>query len=165
MQWEEAGVAPQVVIEVWSPGNTFPELVEKHRFYEQHGVQEFIVVDPDRNSLSVWERKGERLDGNPVAQSWTSSRLGLRFEIKGEEVQVFGPDGQRLRTFAELHAHARQEAQRAEQEAHRAEQEAQRAEQEAQRAEQEAQRASAAEARAQALAARLAALGIDPDAL
>src|SRR5260370_40095123 len=39
-QWEEGGVAPQVVFEVLSPGNRFGEMVHKFDFYEQYGVAE-----------------------------------------------------------------------------------------------------------------------------
>jgi Uma2 family endonuclease len=33
-QWEEEGIAPQVVFEVLSPGNRFNELLLKFKFYE-----------------------------------------------------------------------------------------------------------------------------------
>src|SRR6516162_28281 len=33
LQWEEGGVAPQVVFEVLPPGNTMPELLRKLNFY------------------------------------------------------------------------------------------------------------------------------------
>ena len=33
-QWEENGIAPQVVFEVLSPGNRFNQMLQKFRFYE-----------------------------------------------------------------------------------------------------------------------------------
>src|SRR3990172_5631721 len=39
-QWEENGVAPQVVFEVLSPCNTSEEMIRKRAFYQKHGVEE-----------------------------------------------------------------------------------------------------------------------------
>ncbi|MCK6506295.1 Uma2 family endonuclease [Myxococcota bacterium] len=141
-QWEEGGVAPQVVVEVWSPSNTFAELVGKAWFYGDYGVQELWVLDPDHHTLSVFTREGGRLVGHPVAESWTSPLLGVRFEVEEQAIRVFGPDGQPFLRFAELRARAEEERARAEGERARADREA---------------------ARAEALAARLRALGVDPD--
>src|SRR5689334_11830235 len=48
-QWEERGVPVTVVFEILSPGNTGPEMVEKFAFYEDHGVEEYYIYDPDNN--------------------------------------------------------------------------------------------------------------------
>jgi Uma2 family endonuclease len=40
LQWREDGLAPQVVFEVLSPGNTVAEMTRKFLFYEQYGVEE-----------------------------------------------------------------------------------------------------------------------------
>ncbi len=42
-QWEEGGIAPQVVFEVLSPGNTPKEMTDKLRFYQRFGVEEYDV--------------------------------------------------------------------------------------------------------------------------
>jgi Uma2 family endonuclease len=42
-QWEEGGVAPQVVFEILSPSHRLGESMRKFRFYEEHGVEEFYV--------------------------------------------------------------------------------------------------------------------------
>src|SRR5262245_470214 len=34
-QWEEGGIAPQVVFEVLSPGNRADKMIEKFKFYEK----------------------------------------------------------------------------------------------------------------------------------
>jgi Uma2 family endonuclease len=52
-QWEEGGVAPQVVFEILSPSNTLSELLDKSLFYEHHGVQEYYIYDPDGGEF-VW---------------------------------------------------------------------------------------------------------------
>jgi Uma2 family endonuclease len=40
-QWEEDGLAPQVVFEVRSPANGFKEMLDKLAFYEQYLRQLF----------------------------------------------------------------------------------------------------------------------------
>jgi nucleoid-associated protein YgaU len=135
---------------------------EKLRFYDEYGVEEYYLYDPDRNRLEIWMRR--RTDAGPsrlAAQShvrgWTSPRLGVRFAVTPETLELFDPSGHPFLTSIELarRAYASQE---------RAEQQAARADQEAARADQEAERARQADARAERLAAQLRALGIDPDA-
>ena len=50
-QWEEAGIAPQVVFEILSPGNRFHAMQQKFQFYEKHGVEEYYIYDPDDGAL------------------------------------------------------------------------------------------------------------------
>jgi Uma2 family endonuclease len=42
-QWEEGGLAPQVVFEVLSPGNRLAEMIRKFQFYDQYGVEEYYI--------------------------------------------------------------------------------------------------------------------------
>lgn len=169
-QWEEGGLAPQVVFEVLSPSNSAKELRDKRELYETYGVDEYYVYDPDRNVLEIWLRRGERLQSMSYLNGWVSPRLGIRFALGREGLELFHPDGTPFRSPLELARLARQERERADQERERAEQERERAELERERAELERQRAEQAErqveqanARAAALAARLRALGLDPD--
>jgi hypothetical protein len=118
---------------VLSPGNTHTEMADKYTFYEEHGVEEYYVYDPDANRLFVYLRQGEVLRRRPAA-GFVSPRLGIRFDLTGPELVVYGPDGQRFLTFEELAAARDQERQRADQERQRADQERQRADQERQRA-------------------------------
>src|SRR5436309_519308 len=46
-QWEEEGVPVTVAFEILSPGNTVPEMADKFAFYEDHGVEEHYIYDPD----------------------------------------------------------------------------------------------------------------------
>ncbi|HZT80700.1 MAG TPA: hypothetical protein VFA26_10775, partial [Gemmataceae bacterium] len=58
---------------------------------------------------------------------YVSPRLGIRFDLSGPEMVVYGPDGQRFLTFEELTVARVQAEQRAEQAERRADQEKQRA--------------------------------------
>src|SRR4051794_21681088 len=104
MQWQEGHIAPQVVFEVLSPGNRANEMIGKFQFYEQYGVEEYYIYDPDDVEIFGWRREGTRLKEIARMQGWVSPRLGVRFEIADAELQVFGPDGRRFLTFVELAA-------------------------------------------------------------
>jgi Uma2 family endonuclease len=157
-QWEEGGIAPQVVFEVLSPGNRQSEVIGKFRFYEQYGVEEYYVYNPDNGDLSGWRRTGDVLEEIAEMNGYTSPRLGVRFEPGegADNLKIIGPDGQTFLTFVQLVV--QREAQE-----RRAEAERQRAEAERQRAEAERQRAEAEHQRAERLAARLRELGVEPD--
>jgi Uma2 family endonuclease len=135
-QWEENNIPPQVVFEILSPGNTATEMEKKLLFYDRYGVQEYYIYDPDRNTLHGWMRKEEGLDAVEDMANWVSPLLGIRFDMSGEELEIYRPDGTKFFSYAEVNNRLEQERQRAEQERQRAEQERQRAEQERQRAEQ-----------------------------
>jgi Uma2 family endonuclease len=142
MQWEEGGVPLTVVFEVLSPGNTPPEMADKQAFYEEHGVEEYYVYDPDSNHLQVYLRRGDVLRRVRPAHGFVSPRLKIRFDLSGPEMVVCHPDGRRFLTFAQLET-ARAEAQRQAAEAQRQAAEAQRLAAEAQRQATEAQRQTA----------------------
>jgi Uma2 family endonuclease len=101
-QWEEGGVAPQVVFEVRSPGNRFGEMLRKHRFYETFGVEEYYLYDPDHVTLEGWVRSGDSLREVPEIDNWVSPRLGIRFDMSGTELHILGPDGRSFSTYVEL---------------------------------------------------------------
>ncbi len=101
-QWDEDGIAPQVVFEVLSPGNRFGELQRKFQFYERFGVEEYYIYDPDHAVLEGWRRVGETLQEIPEPSGWVSPRLGVRFELSGGTLTLWGPDGRPFLTYVEL---------------------------------------------------------------
>lgn len=108
-QWKEGHIAPQVVFEILSPGNTPLEMKRKQAFYNRYGVEEYYSYDPDRNHLLGWLRPSDRPQGEsiqnhgtpgngtgtqgngtqgngtpdlvpiPTMADWVSPRLGIRF--------------------------------------------------------------------------------------
>jgi len=166
MQWREAGIAPQVVVEVLSPNNTLREMMRKATFYNQFGVQEFITIDPDARTGWALVRTGPgQFEEVPSINGWTSPLLGIRFVREGDDLAVYGPHGARFKSFAEEQAERLHATARAEHESARAEHESARAEHESARAERESARAEREGERARKLAERLAALGVDPDSV
>ncbi len=151
-QWLEGGVAPQVVFEILSPGNTEQEMLDKREFYERYGVREYCEYDPDGGSLEVWQREGVALKPVMIEGEWRSPLLGVRLKLEADgELSVFRPDGRKFMRPVDLDLLVEQEQRRAERERRRAERERRRAEHE--------------RVRAEKLAARLRELGIDPDSL
>jgi Uma2 family endonuclease len=149
LQWKEDHVAPQVVFEVLSPGNTLVEMARKQQFYDRYGVEEYYLYDPDSNDLSGWQRSEGRLVVIEALDSFVSPLLGIRYDLQGPELRIFRPDGELFLTFDELdQAHKDAEARASDAEARASDAEA---------------RASDAEARAARLAEQLRALGIDPE--
>jgi len=141
-QWEEADVAPQVVIEVLSPGNTVIGMTRKEAFYERHGVEEYILIFPEEEQFQVCHRKeGHFLKSDFPLAKWTSPRLGITFAVEDEKLQVFDPEGNPFKSFEEVQTELQEMAKQME---------AQETQFEA-----EKQRADAAEAELQALRARL----------
>ncbi len=103
-QWEEGNVPAAVVVEVLSPGSTVAEMDDKLVFYEDHGVEEYYILDPDFNRLMIYVRRGEVLVRVRPPHGFVSPRMGIRFDLSGPEISVAGPDGQRFRSYEELQA-------------------------------------------------------------
>src|SRR6185369_5879289 len=118
-----------VVFEVLSPGNSFSELLTKYAFYEDYGVEEYYLYDPESNQLFGYLRRGEVLTRVRKINGFVSPRLGIRFDLSGPELVVRYPDGRPFLTMEELD----RERQKAEQRADHAEQRADHAEQRAAR--------------------------------
>ncbi len=162
LQFREDGIAPQVVFEVLSPGNTVAEMVRKFQFYDRYAVDEYYIYDPDRGDLDGWERREGALSAIEPVHGWVSPRLGVRLELVDGELRLYQPDGERFATYVELVAQRSEERQRADGERQRADEERQRADEERQRADGEHQRAEDERQRADRLAARLREIGVDP---
>jgi len=113
-QWEENNISPQVVFEILSPGNRLKEMTKKLLVYQQYGVEEYYIYDPDEVELTGLIRSGDRLAEIEAINGWISPRLGIRFELTSDTLEIFRPDGQRFLTSVELDGLREQERQRAE---------------------------------------------------
>ena len=143
-QWQEDNIAPQVVFEILSPSNSLEEMERKLLFYQRYGVEEYYLYDPDSHNFQGWLRQEGLLSSIPEIKGWVSPRLNIRFELRGDELEIYSLDGQKFLTSIEL-------SQRLEQERLKAEQASLQLEQERLKAER--------------LAEYIRSLGIDPDTL
>lgn len=152
-QFEEEGIAPQVVFEVLSPSNYRAEMENKRQWYQRYGVLEYYEYDPDRRRLRGWMRDSDAEEFREVESmdGHVSTRTGLRFVIRpGEEMEVYRPDGEPLFSYLEQAEAARE---------HRRQAQLFR-----ERMEQQRLRAEEAEAKVQELLAQLREHRADPSA-
>jgi hypothetical protein len=125
-----------VAFEVLSPDSTATALANKFAFYEDHGVEEYYIYDPEENRLHIFVRRGAVLLRVRQVEGHVSPRLGIRFDLSGPKLVVYGPDGSPFLTFEEVQAERERERQgrlAAEQRAHQAEQRAEHLQQRAER--------------------------------
>ena len=148
-QWEENNLPPQVVFEILFAGNRTGNMANKLLFYQRYGVEEYYIYDPDAVELTGMIRSQEWLEEIEEINGWVSPRLGIRFELTADTLEIYRPDGARFLTSVELDRVREQERQRAEQERQEKEAALLQLEQERQRY--------------QELLARLRERGIDPE--
>ena len=70
--------APDWVLEVLSPGNSKREMRDKFALYEESGVREYWVVDPDRDAILTYVAREGRLVNGPVHYA--------------DDAEAFGPE-------------------------------------------------------------------------
>ncbi|MGH7222526.1 MAG: Uma2 family endonuclease [Gemmataceae bacterium] len=141
MQWLEDNVPPQVVFEVLSPSNRAAAMQDKFAFYQRYGVEEYYIYDPDEVLLRGWQRRGEQFVEIPRLDGWVSPHLGIRFDLSGPELQIYGVDGGRFLSYVEVVEQRNQEQrarEQAQQQAAQAQQQAAQAQQQAAQAQQQA---------------------------
>ncbi len=100
-QWVENNIPPQVVFDVsttlntriLSPGNRMGEMSKKLRFYEQYGVEEYYVYDPDKIDLTGWIRAGDRLDSIDEMEGWVSPKLMIKFQLQADNLIIYQKAG------------------------------------------------------------------------
>jgi Uma2 family endonuclease len=107
-QWLEDNIAPQVVFEILSPGNSEGEMERKLQIYARCEVEEYYVYDPDRYILKGYQRGEDLFLDSPretilerieVMDGWISPRLGIKFQLTENDLQITHPDGRVFETF------------------------------------------------------------------
>jgi len=102
-QWEESNIPPQVVFEVVSPSNTREEWDAKLAFYEQYGVLEYYIYDPETSEWRGYVREGGKLAAIGEMAGWVSPLLGIRFGVgSGVDPGVYAPSGERFVGYVEV---------------------------------------------------------------
>lgn len=86
-QWLEDNIAPQVVFEILSPGNTLSEMASKLQFYNRFGVEEYYLYDPDNNDLTGWQRSETGLIVIESLDGWIGPPATISTEFAALEFQ------------------------------------------------------------------------------
>lgn len=141
-QWLENNIPPQVVFEVRSESDTQTKMDKKLVFYNRYGVEEYYLYDPQRKELSGWRRIDGMLDVIDPMPGWVSPRLGVRFELGDEGLELYAPNGEKFVDYVDLYQQKKLAEQQLELERQQLELERQRSER---------------------LAAQLRSAGIDPE--
>ena len=165
-QWIEGNIVPQAVFEIRSPSNSSKEMSKKFDFYQQYGVEEYYLYDFTRFALDGWQRRGEKLEPILNMNGWVSPRLGIRFMMTTEDLEIYRPDGRRFLSSVELEQERQQERERAKREQRLREQTESQLEQTESQLEQTKRQLGQLTAHLSTLSSeQLKALGIDPELL
>ncbi len=76
--------APELIVEVLSPSTAKYDKREKYATYEQHGVQEYWIVDPVHELIDVWALDG----GKFVHQGAYSTDDTFKSQVLKADVEV-----------------------------------------------------------------------------
>ena len=79
--------APEIVVEVGSPGTRKRDETIKRRLYERSGVSEYWVVDPDLDIIRVYRSDGERF-GRPTEFSTDAGDVLTTPLLRGLEMPL-----------------------------------------------------------------------------
>lgn len=86
------------------PAITSGDRVQKLRFYERYGVREFYAWDPMTRELSAFHREGPELVPVNPEGGLVSPLLGVRFDVRDEELRAWRPDGRPFLSVVEMDA-------------------------------------------------------------
>jgi Uma2 family endonuclease len=107
-QWEEGNIAPQVVFEILSPSNKPLDMAKKLVFHDRYRVEEYYVYNPENDNLEIWIRNDGSLDRILETHNWISPRLGIRFDVSTNELQIYRPDGTKFYSYIEINTKLQQ---------------------------------------------------------
>ncbi len=102
-QWLEENIAPQVVFEVRSESDIQIKMDKKFAFYSRYGVEEYYLYDPKDRELRGWLRTEGVLEVIDPMAGWVSPRLGVRFELGKEGLELYTPNGEQFLDYLDLY--------------------------------------------------------------
>jgi len=82
---KKVDAAPDLVIEVLSPSTFYKDLRKKMGAYSQYGVQEYWIVDPERQTIEVHRRGSQALQ---LSRSFSSQETFESTLIPGFQFRV-----------------------------------------------------------------------------
>lgn len=79
--------APDLVVEILSPGNSKKEMKDKFEIYQEAGVREYWLVYPldEMVLINVLEDGGYHTQ-NPIVDDWVTSRIFPELKIHTDEI-------------------------------------------------------------------------------
>ena len=79
--------APDLVVEILSPGNSKKEMKSKFALYQEEGVREYWIVDPDRELVFVYVAENKKFKPTiPIADDYVCSTIFPDFKIHTADI-------------------------------------------------------------------------------
>ena len=80
--------APDLVIEILSPGTAYYDWLDKKELYAKFGVKEYWIVDPEKQTVEIFEnlKTGFQLLQQEKETGIAKSKLLLGFKIRLEDI-------------------------------------------------------------------------------
>ena len=81
--------APDLLVEILSPSTSKRDIGIKKKLYARHGVREYWIVDPERETVDVFRLKGREFEGKRYGvQDYLSSDVIKDMTIEVKEIFV-----------------------------------------------------------------------------
>ena len=79
--------APDLVVEILSPGNSKKEMKSKFALYQEEGVREYWIVDPDRELVLVYVAENKKFRPTlPITDDYVRSTIFPNFSIHTADI-------------------------------------------------------------------------------
>ena len=79
--------APDLVVEILSPGNSKKEMKSKFTLYQEEGVREYWIVDPDRELVFVYVAENKKFRPTlPITDDYVRSTIFPNFSIHTADI-------------------------------------------------------------------------------
>ena len=79
--------APDLVVEILSPGNSKKEMKSKFALYQEEGVREYWVVDPERELVFVYVAENKKFRPTlPITDDYVRSTIFSDFSIHTADI-------------------------------------------------------------------------------
>lgn len=79
--------APDLIIEILSPGNSKKEMKNKFELYEEAGVKEYWIVNPLEENITIYALENSQYIGlKPVVDDFVNSRLFPHLKVHTDDI-------------------------------------------------------------------------------
>ena len=79
--------APDLVVEILSPGNSKKEMKSKFTLYQEEGVREYWIVDPERELVFVYVAENKKFRPTlPITDDYVRSTIFPNFSIHTADI-------------------------------------------------------------------------------
>lgn len=81
--------APDLIIEIVSPGNTKKEIDDKYLLYEENGVREYWIIQPTDETVTVFDLKNAKYQFRKIYNNVDKAQVGIFPDFRIDLNEVF----------------------------------------------------------------------------